>query len=219
MKIFKQTVSISLWETLSELMELPELQPFRLVGGTSLSLLLGHRVSVDIDLFTDAAYDSIDFEGIERILLEKFPYVDLGFRAGVGLGQSYYVGKSEADLVKLDLFYTDQFIRPVITFENIRMSQCEDIIAMKLEVVAQGGRKKDFWDLHELANDFNLDQMLALYRERQPFGFSDAVILEKLVDFGRADEDFDPICLKQKYWELIKLDFEVLIRDFKKTKD
>ena len=37
-------------------MELEELNSFRLVGGTSLSLQIGHRMSVDIDLFTDAVY-------------------------------------------------------------------------------------------------------------------------------------------------------------------
>lgn len=25
-------------------------------------------------------------------------------------------------------------------------------------------------------------------------------------DFKTADEDFDPVCLKEKHWEIIKLD-------------
>jgi hypothetical protein len=33
-------------------------------------------------------------------------------------------------------------------------------------------------------------------------------ILDKLTDFNRAEDDFTPHCLKGKYWELIKLDFE-----------
>lgn len=49
MDIYKNTVSELLWEVLSKLMILDELKTFRLVGGTSLSLLLGHRISVDID--------------------------------------------------------------------------------------------------------------------------------------------------------------------------
>jgi len=36
--------------------------PFRLVGGTALALQIGHRMSEDIDLFTDALYDSLDFD-------------------------------------------------------------------------------------------------------------------------------------------------------------
>ncbi len=49
MNFYKNTVSDLLWETLVTLMSYEELNSFRLVGGTSLSLLLGHRVSVDID--------------------------------------------------------------------------------------------------------------------------------------------------------------------------
>ncbi len=59
--IFKNTVSDLLWETLTQLMNWEELSTFRLVGGTALSLQIGHRMSVDIDLFTDAEYGSIDF--------------------------------------------------------------------------------------------------------------------------------------------------------------
>jgi hypothetical protein len=62
MNIYKNTVSDLLWELLSALMTFDELNSFHLVGGTSLSLLLGHRKSIDIDLFTDAEYGTIDFD-------------------------------------------------------------------------------------------------------------------------------------------------------------
>jgi len=41
--------------------------PFRLVGGTNLSLLYGHRKSDDIDLFTDADYGSLDFDSFLKM--------------------------------------------------------------------------------------------------------------------------------------------------------
>lgn len=44
---------------------------FRLVGGTALSLLRGHRMSIDIDLFTDAEYGTINFEAIDLFLREN----------------------------------------------------------------------------------------------------------------------------------------------------
>jgi hypothetical protein len=66
--LHRQTVSDSLWNTLKTLMKAERLNSFRLVGGTSLSLQIGHRMSVDIDLFTDAVYDSIDFEEINRLV-------------------------------------------------------------------------------------------------------------------------------------------------------
>jgi hypothetical protein len=58
-------VSGLLKENLLILMSANEFKDFHLVGGTALSLHLGHRMSADIDLFTDAAYGSVDFDAIE----------------------------------------------------------------------------------------------------------------------------------------------------------
>lgn len=212
MKVYKNTVSDLLWEILSDLMELEVLKPFRLVGGTSLSLLLGHRISVDIDLFTDAAYGSIDFDKIDSELIRSFPYVDIGFGGNNSIGKSYYIGKNKDEIIKVDLFYTDKFIRPIISYQNIRLSQLEEIIAMKLEVVGHIRRKKDIWDIHELLEHYSIKQMLDFYKERYPYSYSKAEILNKIIDFEEADTDFDPICLKQKYWELIKMDIEDAVR-------
>lgn len=46
-----QTISDLLKRILFDLMSMEELNSFRLVGGTALSLHIGHRMSVDIDLF------------------------------------------------------------------------------------------------------------------------------------------------------------------------
>jgi len=208
MDIYKTTVSDLLWEILTKLMALEELKSFRLVGGTSLSLLLGHRMSMDIDLFTDAEYNSIDFEFIDKLFLETFNYVEMGFGGNNSMGKSYFIGNSENDTIKVDLFYTDPFVFPLIEYENLRLSQPEEIAAMKLEVIGNNGRKKDFWDLHELIEHFTWDQMLDFYKKRYPYSYSRSEIVNKLTDFSEADTDLDPICLKNKYWELIKLDFE-----------
>lgn len=66
MNLYLNTVSDLLWDALNKLMSLEVFNSFRLVGGTSLSLQLGHRGSIDrgsidIDLFTDSQYGSVDF--------------------------------------------------------------------------------------------------------------------------------------------------------------
>jgi len=206
MKIYKNTVSESLLEVLSKLMTFEELVSFRLIGGTSLSLMLGHRISVDIDLFTDAEYGSIDFEIIDKKILTSFHYVEFGSGGNRSMGKSYYIGNTKNDLIKLDLFYTDRFQFPIIEYHGIRLSSLEEIVAMKLEVIGNSGRKKDFWDLHELMDIFSWSDMLGFYTQRYPYSYSKEEIITKLTDFEKADTDFDPICLKNKYWELIKLD-------------
>lgn len=125
-------------------MEIDEFKPFRLVGGTSLSLRYGHRMSDDIDLFTDAEYGSLDFRRLQEILRREFPYCQGDCGDIVGFGTSYMVGNSKDDFVKLDLFYTDPFIRPMEQRDKIRMASVDDIVAMKMEVISRGGRKKDF---------------------------------------------------------------------------
>lgn len=64
--IYYNTVNDLLKNTLNTLMESSVFESFRLVGGTALSLQLGHRTSVDIDLFSDAPYGSIDFKVIDE---------------------------------------------------------------------------------------------------------------------------------------------------------
>ena len=202
-----QTVKPILRSTLERLMGMEEFAPFRLVGGTSLSLRYGHRMSDDIDLFTDAEYGSLDFHRLQEILRKEFPYCQGDCGEIVGFGTSYIVGNSKDDCVKLDLFYTDQFIRPMEVFGNIRMAAVEDIVAMKMDVVSRGGRKKDFWDLHMLRNHYSVEQMLSLYEERYPYGATREECVSGLTNFLVADTEPDPICLQDKVWQLIKLEF------------
>ena len=200
------TVNPFLLEALRCLMRSKLLDKFRLVGGTSLSLQRGHRVSLDIHLFTDAVYGPIDFDCIARFLEKSFPYVDYIDLKPEGLGKGFFVGKNKDACVKLDLFYTDDFIADVLVIDGVRLASIEEIIAMKLDVVSRGGRKKDFWDLHELMDDFSLAEMIALHKKRYPYNHSKELLIKNLQDFTTADQDFDPVCLKSKHWEVVKLD-------------
>jgi len=212
MKLYLNTVSDLLWISLKQLMSIEEFNSFRLVGGTSLSLQLGHRESIDIDLFTDAEYDSIDFTILEAKLIETFPYVDMSLVDLVGMGKSYFIGNNENESVKLDLFYTDLFVFPYNLEQNVRFSSIEEVVAMKFEVIANGGRKKDFWDIHELLKTYTIDEMIDFYLKRNPYGSSKDEILVKVIDFSIAEDDFTPNCYKEKVWELIKLDIEKSVK-------
>ena len=200
------TAGSLLLEILKILMGAKEFKDFRLVGGTALSLYRGHRESVDIDLFTDAPYDSVDFEGIDVFLRKTFTYVDPSEYKAVGLGTSYFIGNNKDECVKLDLYYVDKFIQEIALNDGIRMATIEEIIAMKIDVISKGGRKKDFWDINELKDDYSIEKMISLHKQRYPYGHDPKQIKSSLSDFEKADDDFDPICLKGQIWELIKLD-------------
>jgi len=213
MKLYLNTVSDLLWNSLKQLMSMKEFDSFRIVGGTSLSLQLGHRESIDIDLFTDTEYGSLDFNKLEEALLKTFPFVELPTVKDVGMGKSYFIGNNQKDLVKLDLYYTEPFVFPCIIEQNIRFSSLEEVAAMKFEIIGQGGRKKDFWDVHELLETYSLDEMLNFYVKRNPYGYSKEELLIKVIDFSVAEYEFTPNCYNDKDWEIIKLDFEDLVEN------
>jgi len=207
-----ETVNDLLKKSLQQLMQTPEFDKFRLVGGTALSLQIGHRMSIDIDLFTDEEYGSINFDIIQNYLENNFTYVDPGFGGIVGMGKSYLVGVDRDNTVKLDVYYSnDKFIYPAVIIDGIRMASVEEIIAMKVDVVLRGGRKKDFWDLHELMPKYSISEMINLHKQRSEYTHDEETILINFTDFTAADEDFDPLCLRGKYWEFIKEDFQSAI--------
>jgi hypothetical protein len=196
-------------------MDANEFASFRLVGGTALSLQMGHRESIDIDLFSDVAYGEIDFDSIEKYLVLNFSYFDHFSNSIPRIGKSYLIGENKDNAVKLDIFYTDKFIQLVFIEDSIKMASVEEIIAMKLDVIQRGGRKKDFWDLHELFENYNLAQMLALHEQRYPYSHDRELIINNFTNFNYADDEFNPICYRGKYWEFIKEDIEEIIRKFK----
>lgn len=162
-------------------------------------------------MFTDSEYRTINFQQIYKSLKEYYQFVSNENWINETMGNSCFVGNNEAEVVKLDLFYTDNFVYPIVKYRNVRLSSLEEIIAMKLDVIGRGGRKKDFWDIHALFEYFTLDEMLGHYKKRYPYNFSREELIPQLINFKSADHDPDPICLLGKYWELIKLDIEELI--------
>ena len=202
------TVNPLLLSTLKDIMSESLFNDYILVGGTALSLRLGHRVSADIDLFTEKNYGSIDYDRFEAYFDQKYSYKHRPDVSNiVAMGRSFYVGQPPKESVKVDLYYTDAFIRPYCMIENIRLASLDDIVAMKVDVIQRKGRKKDFWDLHELLDRYPIEKMLELHEERYPYTHSKETIINNFTDFDRADDDFDPICFQGKFWEVIKIDF------------
>ena len=135
--LYYSTVNKLLKKSLLQLMQSKIFEDFRLVGGTALSLQIGHRESIDIDLFSDAEYGTLNFKAIENYLKENFEYVDF-LDTIPAMGKSYFIGENKENTVKLDLYYTDTYIQPAIEVDGIRMATIEEIIAMKIDVVQRG---------------------------------------------------------------------------------
>lgn len=77
---------------------------------------------------------------------------------------------------------------------------------MKMNVVFRGGRKKDFWDLHRLLQEYPLSDMFNLHAKRHQWEHNEKELLQKFTDFTEAENQPAPICLLHKDWDEIKLD-------------
>lgn len=176
-----------------------------LVGGTALALQRGHRISIDIDMFTNALYGEMNTDEIKKALVEMFPYVENLERLDETLMvYSLFVGNSSDDCVKLDICYDENPIFPLVHIEGIRMVSEKDIAAMKLNAIAQNRqRKKDFWDIHDLLETYSIEDMVSFALKRFPWSLT----LDNIIDgFKRLPmlNDYSEIrCLKGKYWEFI----------------
>jgi predicted nucleotidyltransferase component of viral defense system len=176
-----------------------------LVGGTALALQRGHRISIDIDMFSNALYGEMKTNEIKRALIEIFPYTENLERLDETLMvYSLFVGNSSDDCVKLDICYDENSIFPIVNIEGIRMLSEKDIAAMKLNAITQDKqRKKDFWDIHDLLETYTIEDMVSFALKR----FQWSLTLDKIIDgFKRLPtlNDYSEIrCLKGKYWEFI----------------
>ena len=167
---------------IQELQYLSELKDFILVGGTSLALQLGHRNSIDIDLFTQNDFTA---EEIEELLKTKYTYTTTLVRKNTVLA---VVNNIKTDFIKHDY----PFILPPITEEGITFLSKEDIAAMKFHAIIQSGKRlKDFIDIYYLLQHFNMQQMIGFFTQK--YSYSNPMIAMKAVNyFDEIDENIDP---------------------------
>jgi len=142
---------------LKRLMSMPQLQHFYLVGGTALALQLGHRESVDLDLFTTELFDK---GNLLDTLNETFGEVRIDSEGASMLITS--INGIKVDFVKM--IYPILF--PAILDEGVRMLDIKDIAPMKLKAVTQRGSKKDFFDIFFLLEHLSIEEMLQLFKEK-----------------------------------------------------
>ena len=175
-------ISPQTFTLIKELQQLPELNNFYLVGGTALSLMLGHRNSIDIDLFTQNEFTA---DEIEDLLKPKYSYTTTLARKNTVLA---VINNIKTDFIK----HTYPLILPPITEEGITFLSKEDIAAMKFHAIIQSGKRlKDFIDIYYLLQHFNMQQMIGFFTQK--YSYSNPMIAMKAVNyFDEIDENMDP---------------------------
>jgi hypothetical protein len=132
-----------------------KLSDFILAGGTNLALRLGHRKSVDLDLFPHKSFDGHD---LQQYLTEKYHF------------ESDFVRERDTvkgliNGIKVDFVaHIYPLLNEPVVEEGIRMYSLNDIAAMKLVAISDNGsRLKDFVDMTYLSTKMSLTEMLSSY--------------------------------------------------------
>ena len=176
----KETIKDNTLELLKKLQREETLSTTRLVGGTALALQIGHRISVDLDLFSK---EPLDINAIEQILTHKFNF------------SAHFISKGsvrgEIDGIKIDILHHPyEWIDEPVCEEDIIMASLQDITAMKLNsIIHNGTRPKDVLDVAYLSQYFSYDNMRSLLVQKYPE--YDPILLDRCINyFDDIETDF-----------------------------
>ena len=154
-----QTVAAGTLALIQQLMKDEQFKEFNLVGGTALALQLGHRISIDIDLFSQKSFDA---EKMKSHLEQNYDAIV------VRTGKNTMAAEIQG--IRTDIM-THQYpdVKPPLTIDGIRMASLEDIAAMKCNVVTREPyRLKDYVDMYYLLEKKSLQEMIAAFITKYP---------------------------------------------------
>lgn len=202
-----ETVEPGALSVLKRLMRMPILQDFCLVGGTALSLRYGHRKSVDLDLFSTSPFDrEVVIEALEKEFGSSF--VQIPSKATWAIFG--FIDDVKVDLVK----FPHARIADIVVEDDIRMYSDADIAAMKVQAILGRGKKKDFWDIHELLKHHSLQWVMDRHREKHPSQLLAISVPNALTWFSDAEESEDPVSLNGLTWSEVKRSISRMVNSF-----
>jgi len=154
-----ETIERDTFELLTALMQDEQMNHFNLVGGTALALYMGHRKSVDLDLFSPINFD---IDKLEKHLNETYGFLKQKQSDATLLG---FINGIKIDCIR----YNYPLIQPVFIQDNIRLCSMPDIAAMKFVAISQNGtRLKDFVDVAYLSTKMSLNEMVESFEKKYP---------------------------------------------------
>jgi len=193
--LYTTTVAPNTLGLLIELMEKSYLQGFNLVGGTALSLQIGHRKSIDLDMFATEPFDTNE---LKSKLEDDFPVFQV-------ILESQNTLITNINDIKVDFIrFKYGFTYPIRYEDPIRLANVKDIASMKLDAITGRGKKKDFFDLFFLLKRYSLSELLSLYQEKYQHSTIFHVV-KSITYFEEAEVEPDPIILDKKVnWMKVK---------------
>ncbi len=184
----------------ARLSAVPEATELYLASGTAVALHLGHRRSIDLDLFTSK--DVPDTERHKRAILVCCPDARL-------LADGTATSRLELEGVPIDLVAYPY--PPLEALEEgpsgIPIASPLDLAVMKLAAIARRGLRRDLWDLKVLVEGpVALRECAQAYTKRYGRAAADLYHVSRaLTWFEDAEaDDLFPAGLSEAGWEDIK---------------
>jgi len=148
---------------------------FHLVGGTALALQIGHRISVDFDLFSK--------KDIPKSLIAKVKRVFRGSKIENILNHSEQL-ICKVDGIKIDFVkYKFPLILGLNKFKKVKIIKIPEIAAMKAYTLNYRGTYKDYIDLYFILKDSHtsLEKIKEISEKKYKNEFNFRLFLEQLI--------------------------------------
>lgn len=201
-----ETIYPETLELLKLLDQQNEFQGLRLVGGTSLALQYGHRMSVDLDFFGE-------------LQCSQDEIIELATRIGncKVFRKTKHILQFNLNNVKIDVVDYSQYgwIDNPIVEDGLILASPKDISAMKINAIEGRGSKKDFIDVFQLLKHFDLDEILDFYSQKYP-EYSIFRALLSLSYFEDAEPQAMPVMFIDDSWEDIKNEISEEVKAYQK---
>ncbi len=206
--MYKECLPAKGWKVLHDLKDMLAKRGAILAGGTALALHIGHRISIDLDFFTNK-----DFK-VEPVI-SGIRKTGRSFSI-IAEGEGHIT--ANIDGMKFSLLkYEYPFLEKPAFYKGIRVAGIFDIASMKVIAVSQRGTKRDFIDLYFILQDIPFHKLAGHMVKR--FGrerINPVHVGKSLVYFSDAESNPEPEYLKGKEvrWEKVKTFFRRHVRQF-----
>ena len=196
--MFKEAVSEQTRHNLELLTGEGRLQKFYLAGGTAAALQIGHRVSEDLDFFSETEFS------VEGLITALKVLGDLIIDKKL---EDTLLGNLNGTKVSF-FYYPYPLIGEFGNYLGVRLASLADIACMKIDTIASRGLKRDFVDLYYISQKTGqrLADWLELFqRKYQGIRYNLNHIKKSLTYFENAEDDPIPHMLRQDFsWGDVK---------------
>jgi predicted nucleotidyltransferase component of viral defense system len=148
---------------------------FYLAGGTALALQIGHRISVDFDMFHE---DTID-----RSLLPKVKKTFAGFPVEPSINNPDELTVFIGNIKVTFLSYPFPMAEPLVVINGLRMLSVKEIAATKAYTIGRRGTYKDYVDLYFIIAEHHasLEEVIAIAEKKFGHEFNSRLFAEQLL--------------------------------------